>query len=232
MGRDKAPWNQRAQKPTRKSRKLDVHEGILIVCEGTETEPNYFRSFPVVNKTLKIIGSGYNTSSLVKLAVKEWETLAKDGSYYEQLWCVFDRDSFSQGSYNGAFLQIDNEAKRLNRKYAKWIGRDVKVKAAYSNEAFELWVLLHYQYITSGLDRNQYGKKLKSFMGTKYKKNDPEMYEKLSRLTDESKGKGQQFAIKNAHKLLTKASDSKMHNTNPSTTVHLLVEELNKHLKK
>jgi hypothetical protein len=46
-------------------RKVGNREPIptfLIVCEGEETEPNYFRSFPVKTRpTIKIVGLGRQT---------------------------------------------------------------------------------------------------------------------------------------------------------------------------
>ena len=41
---------------------------ILIVCEGKNTEPSYFNNFKLSSATVKSIGEGYNTISLVKRA--------------------------------------------------------------------------------------------------------------------------------------------------------------------
>jgi hypothetical protein len=62
------------------------------VCEGEKTEPNYFRSFPVDAKVIKleIKGEGRNTQSLVENAIS-----LKNGSESDEtdrFWCVFDRD--------------------------------------------------------------------------------------------------------------------------------------------
>ncbi len=65
-------------------------EKILIVCEGKNTEPSYFRQFRYAAASiekLEIIGEGYNTLSLVARA----EELAKKYKGYE-VWCVFDAD--------------------------------------------------------------------------------------------------------------------------------------------
>ncbi len=40
---------------------------ILVVCEGEETERNYFEGFRLTNVTVK--GTGYNTESLVRKAI-------------------------------------------------------------------------------------------------------------------------------------------------------------------
>lgn len=43
---------------------------ILIVCEGENTEPSYFMQFKLSSATIKSVGEGYNTLSLVKRAVQ------------------------------------------------------------------------------------------------------------------------------------------------------------------
>ena len=88
---------------------------ILIVCEGQRTEPNYFKSFPVVNKTV-IKGTGRNTLSLVDYAISE-----KKKGDYDQTWCVFDEDSRTQ--------DFDNAIKKCSSN---------DIFPAYSNESFEL----------------------------------------------------------------------------------------------
>src|ERR1700741_1402449 len=60
---------------------------ILIVCEGENTEPSYFRQFKLSSATIKPVGEGYNTNSLVQRAIY----LSKE-KHYDQVWCVFDAD--------------------------------------------------------------------------------------------------------------------------------------------
>jgi hypothetical protein len=50
---------------------------------------------------------------------------------------------------------------------------------AYSNEAFELFYLLHFAYHDAALSRSQHGAKLTKCLGEKYEKNDETMYETL-----------------------------------------------------
>jgi hypothetical protein len=107
--------------------KVEPIQTFLIVCEGRRTEPNYFRAFRVpANVQVQIEGKGYNTLSLVERAV----VLAAEQSY-DQVWCVFDRDSFPVDSFNSALA----------------LARLHSFHVAYSNEAFELWYLLHYHYV-------------------------------------------------------------------------------------
>ncbi len=233
MGSDNLHHLKKRGQLKRIIRKLKEYKNsILIVCEGGKTEPNYFQSFPVSNIKVKTIGMGRNTESLVEEAIRKWIEFSEDNEFYEKLWCVFDRDSFPQRAYDDAFKKVKTEEKRLNRKYKRKVGRKIKISIAYSNEAFELWYLLHFDYIDSAISRSKYKRMLTARMGKTYRKNDSSIYlffEKLSRDTDDRKG--QRTAIKNAKKLRDSIPGDEKHNHNPSTGVDLLVEELNKYLK-
>jgi hypothetical protein len=173
---------------------------FLIVCEGKRTEPNYFRAFRVpADVQVQIVGEGYNTLSLVERAV----VLAAEHSY-DQVWCVFDRDSFPVESFNAALS----------------LTRHRGFHVAYSNEAFELWYLLHFHYLQTGISRATYITRLEKELGREYHKNDTHMYAALL--------PRQPDAIRNAHQLLALYSRPDPARDNPSSTVHLLVEELNK----
>lgn len=203
MGSDDLHWVKKRRKLERKSKQLKKYQdSILIICEGEKTEPNYFKAFPASSVIVETIGVGMNTFSLVENAVENWEKFAADGMFFEYLWCVFDRDSFSLDQYNKAFKSIPAFKASLNRKYRKHLDRGIQIKTAHSNEAFELWYLLHYDFIDTGLSRTQYKGMLTKRMGEKYKKNDPGMYSKLEHLAKTTNGKqGQAFAINNAKRL-------------------------------
>lgn len=199
------PKRRRQDQRPYKPRKVDTREPksrFLIICEGERTEPNYFKSFRVPRDviTVEIHGTGYNTLSLVKKAID----LRNTDPEYDQVWCVFDRDSFPAQDFNEAIKLADRE----------------KMKVAYSNEAFELWYLLHFHYFNSAITRQQYIIKLNDLLSTTYRKNRPDIY---AALLDK-----QATAIKHAQQLLQEYSPSRPERDNPSTTVHLLVKELNR----
>ncbi len=184
------------------SRKINIQDEIptfLIVCEGERTEPNYFRSFRVPTIRIEVKGLGFNTISLVEAAIME-----KANHEYDQTWCVFDRDSFPAENFNRAIF----------------LAKEHDIKVAYSNEAFELWYLLHYHYYDTAIGRKEYCKRLTDLMGMEYKKNHPDIYRLLENR--------QASAIRNAEKLLTQYNPPRAEKDNPSTTVHLLVQELNR----
>jgi len=182
---------------------------FLIICEGEKTEPNYFSAFKVNKEILKveIEGLGANTDSLVQRAdnlkrIKERERNIK----FDSIWCVFDRDSFTAQNFNRAIQLAQNKGFRV----------------AYSNESFGLWYLLHFEFLDAGISRVQYIEKLNEHLGKKYEKNLKDIYQQLKPLQTE--------AIKNAKTLLSRYTPPDPEKDKPSTTVYLLVEELNKYL--
>jgi hypothetical protein len=188
------------------TRKLDVREvkqRFLIVCEGKKTEPYYFKSFRVPKAVVAIEGAAGDPTRLVNSAYK----LANEDEY-DQVWCVFDRD---EGAWTA---QNFNNALQNAKTY--------EFHVAYSNECFELWYILHFEFLNTGLPRSDYEDKLSELLGVKYRKNDPTIYQQLLAK--------QQIAIKYARKLLESYSSIDPERNNPSTTVHLLVEALNKFL--
>lgn len=189
----------------RKRTKRNVKPRILIVCEGERTEPNYFRCFLGAN--IKVEGFGMNTDTLVKKAI---ELKEKEEEPFDQIWCVFDRDDFPSRNFNKAFQLAKNNG----------------INIAYSNEAFELWYLLHMNYLDAGISRGAYITKLNQIMvkdSLQYQKNSKFMYAYLL----EHQGK----AIKHARKLNSPYSPSDPEKDKPSTTVVDLVVELNKWIK-
>jgi hypothetical protein len=185
----------------RKINTREVRQRFLIVCEGAKTEPNYFKSFRVPKDVIQIDieGVGENPSKLVESANK-----FNTQEDYDRVWCVFDRDAWPVQDFNNA---IQN---------AKTQGFQV----AYSNEAFELWYVLHFEFLNTGIPRSDYCKKLTFHLGHKYEKNSEKIYDELM--------EKQAVAIKNSQNLLAQYNPQNPVEDNPSTTVHLLVAELNK----
>jgi hypothetical protein len=172
-------------------------ERILVVCEGEKTEPNYFRGFRVPTLDLRVEGEGDHTKNLIlrasELGLRE---------EYDQVWCVLDRDSFPAERFNAALE----------------MARSRGIRVAYSNEAFELWYVLHFDYLQAGLPRDRYSEILTERLGRPYEKNSRDMFELLRSRQD--------TAIRNAQRLLQTYDPVLPERDNPSTTVHLLVEEL------
>ena len=212
-------------KKTIKSRKPLVGSGreegtrgkivrFLIVCEGEKTEPNYFKAFTErwsEVKEVNVKGCGCSTCQLINEAKKIQEKLEHERQVsFDRVWLVFDKDEFKD--FNKAIEDAKKEG----------------MNCAWSNQAFELWYVLHVQYLVTGVDRKQYiemiedkvrkASKSKKF---KYKKNDEGFYQILQKHGDEEQ------AIKRAQRLRGIRGEEKNYAAhNPRTEVDLLVDEL------
>lgn len=196
---------------------------ILIVCEGENTEPSYFNQFRLSSATVKPIGEGYNTISLVNRAIQ----LANDGNF-EQVWCVFDADP-----------KPNNPAQASNFNTAISIAESKGFGVAYSNQAFEYWIILHFSdHQGGGMPRTDYNDKINELLkpfkvtydGKKTKVVTDEVFELLDGIDEKTGNKRVDLAIKRAER-----NYEKFDHTNPaaeesSTTVFRLVRELLKYL--
>jgi hypothetical protein len=193
----------------------------LIVCEGEATEPNYFEGLKqdlpkgvLTAYQVDIEGTGRNTQSLVDEALRLRIAYEKDNTrQVDKLWVVFDRDSFAANNFNDAINRCAQQ--------------NPVVGCAWSNEAFELWYLLHFHYYQNAMSRRQYQdlieENLQPFVGAdyRYQKNSNEMYTLL-------KEHGSiEDAIRNA-KLLAENYEGRRDyaDHNPCTMVWELVDEL------
>ena len=192
----------------------------LIICEGKETEPNYFNGLKqkinekfedrirIVVPSIKVKGTGLNTESLVKYA-KQY--INQSPKVYGQVWVVFDKDDYTDEKFNNAI--------KLNEYNSAW-----------SNPNFEIWLLSHFKKIDMPLSKNDALKELKkqfqnSNLG-KYSKNDKEIFEKIT------KDNRLKIAIKNCKEIYKQfKSISTEASKNPCTTVFMLVEDLSEYLK-
>jgi len=199
----KKPWQRGGG---RRHQDVLPRRRLLIVCEDEKSSRYYFESFPIDRQRAEVvaIGTGLNTDHLVEHAVELVSRESRKGTPYGDVWCVFDRDSFPESNYARAF-----DLARTHRFHVAW-----------SNEAFELWYLLHFNYIDAGIPRRQYAEKLATHFS--YDKADRGIYHRLKDL--------QPAAIRNAHKLERHWTSLGVHRAevnNPSTQVHRLVELLN-----
>ena len=54
---------------TRRLGVREIKQSFLIVCEGENTEPDYFKAFRMTTATVKAIGQAMNTMTLVRKAI-------------------------------------------------------------------------------------------------------------------------------------------------------------------
>ncbi len=183
--------------PQRKRRRRALRRRFLIVCEGEQTEPNYFRRFRV-NISVTVVGTGLAPSGVVQRALQRAR-----GDEFDEIWVVFDKDDFPDTAFNNAIAQ----AKRAG------------LQVAYSNPAFELWYLLHFEFRNTALTRRDCQQRLSEHLGRPYRKNDPALYDVLLPY--------QSTALHHARRLEQQYHEPRNPaRENPSTTVHHLVEAL------
>lgn len=116
----------------RKASKKSEYESILIVCEGTKTEPNYFKEL--------IDDLELNTANVQTVAspstcprqLVEFALAESKNEEYDYVYCVFDKDNHTKY----------DEARQLMKNSSKLV-------TAHSVPCFEYWLILHFQATTT-----------------------------------------------------------------------------------
>jgi hypothetical protein len=221
--RDK-PWNRRKSQ----SRVYAIstrpvnNKRFIIYCEGANTEPLYFDSFPVVTAKVRAIGLGRSKTSLVHQALAM--AILEDRDKDTECWIVFDMD----------FDQLKDESEQhRDFNQAIELAKSNGFQVAYSNDAFELWFVLHYQLHEAALTRVEYYQKVSDHWEMSYERHGKGVQfcrTIYQRLLDDPKA-NQSLAIRNAERLFSQQEDLPPAQRNPCTTVYQLVSELNKYLK-
>jgi hypothetical protein len=208
---------------------------VLIVCEGEKTEQDYFQPFREKYRAeleIKTVAGkdkghkiGTNPLNIVEFAKKEHlagekakkrankksADLLDDIVIYDSIWCVFDKDDHEQ-----EVIDAHREAEKH------------KIKIAFSNPAFEVWLLYHFQLQTAPLTKDELWKALKKYLPN---------YDKSLTTINAQLLKNSNVACKNARKgrernkkdPATRAqpiADWNPELANPCSTVDLLVDEL------
>jgi len=191
---------------TKKTNTRADNKVVLIVCEGRETEKNYFNNYNRKDRRdrpVKIIKgvSGQNFTELVNRCKNE---MIKIDAKKVDAYIVVDVDG-----------RPENNLQRL-KKDADSIGSKVII----SNPCFEFWYLIHFEDTAANMAtyKNLEPKLLKYIKDYDKSKN---YFDILEPLTDE--------AIKRAERLENKnIDDNKKSITgrNPSTEVYKLVKAL------
>ena len=208
---------ERREAKASKKRKENVREKLvrfLIVCEGTKTEPHYFealiKNYISTVREVTIEGEGRATVALVDrtLEIKQ-ELERKNAMSFDRVWVVFDKDDVDD--FNDAI-------KKANK---------LGFHSAWTNEAFELWYYLHFEYLDTGIGRADYIKKLEEAFKEKlgdshfeYKKGNPDIYSLLQQYGREDLAKRFAQQLRG----LYSGTDYAAHK--PCTRVDKLVEEL------
>lgn len=197
---------------------------FLIVCEDEKTEPAYFEKFkalfPAYTLYLETVGTGRDPLGVIKAAIAERHRLkAFSKREIDFVWAVFDKDDADE-----------NETKIAKFEEAFILGKNENINIAFSNEVFELWLLLHLIDVSpaTSIPRKKVYHMLQTAVRQKggeyenfeYIHGNISIIEILSKMGDEEK------AIKRAELLLEFHDMKKPIESNPSTHIHKLVKEL------
>jgi hypothetical protein len=198
----------------RKKLNLSPSPTILIVCEGKNTETSYFSQIQVRGVTIDSIGVGYNTVSLVRKA----EELAALHAY-DEVWCVFDKDDFSPHDFNNAIHMAEKK----------------HMHAVYSNQAFEFWLILHFNDHQGGaLHRSRYNKMLNEelqpygvlYDGEGCKVITQELFNLMVAKDPKTGKKRNELAIERAERIYERLDHCSPAVEESSTTVYMLMKHL------
>lgn len=168
MGKDNQPKVRQANQLERKVGKRASYDRILIVSEGSKTEPFYLNeiraNYRLSTTNVQVQHSQFGTSPLKVVEYAEHlfvngdETKNIQPRAFEQVYVVFDRDDHE--SYHNALAK----AKSLDDKLKNEDKHRVKFEAIASVPCFELWLLLHYEDVLAPLHRTEVYQRLRQYL--------------------------------------------------------------------
>ena len=122
----------------RQRRERTRNKRVLIVCEGTKTEPHYLRELrddlhirPQVVRVAP--NDGVSPDRVVAHALKLYDEDAVAGDAFDQVYCVFDRDNHT--TFDAAVRRTEDLS-----------DAGKPFEAITSTPCFEVWLLLHFGY--------------------------------------------------------------------------------------
>lgn len=168
MGKDKQPKVRQAAQLARKAGRRAGYDRILIVSEGSKTEPHYLGEIRVeyrlhtANVQVQPGLFGTTPAQVVEYA----EHLFVNGDEarnilpraFEQVYAVFDRDDHA--TYHNALAQ----AAALDGKLRNDLKQPVRFEAIASIPCFELWLLLHFEDVLAPLHRAEAYQRLRQYL--------------------------------------------------------------------
>jgi hypothetical protein len=197
---------------------------MLIACEDQNTEPFYFESFqhlfPAETFYVKPVGTGRDPLGVVNKAIEEREKFKQQifPREIDFVWAVFDKDDADE-----------NTTKQKRFEDAFELAKRENIKVAYSNEVFELWLLLHFSSVNSNnpIPRQTIYQllenRVKQIPGLEmfvYEHGKEEIIDIVLKQGNETK------AMQRANRMNQLQINKKPIDANPNTLVNLLVKEI------
>lgn len=180
---------------------------FYLVCEGKNTEPEYFEAFASLPEvaTIEIVplrGSG-DPSNIVRVAdkIRRGRDRVNHFEKTDEVWAIFDRDEHP------------------HYEEAKQACSGKKIGLAFSNPCFELWLLLHFTCHNSPDDRHSLQRKLEA--------HDPRYRSSKGKVCDfPALCNNVETAERHADQLLKWRMEEGAVGEAPTTTVHMLTRKL------
>jgi hypothetical protein len=203
----------------KKNHRGEIHSKIFVWSHTEKAEIEYFQEFKQYLNTHRLMPRKHVVWTPQELLdhVIKWKkkNIAEKDS--DQVWCIFDVDSFAAKKEDRDELLSLIAKAHLN-----------KIKIAYINECFELWILLHFDTVTSSIKR---GRELEGKIQKKFKSAKLGNFEKNQKIFTHLITLQKQ-AISNAKKLVPDYNKINWERClgskgNPSTSIHFLIEEIN-----
>lgn len=140
--RENHPRRRQERKDARKvARRKASRQGmpaILIVCEGSETEPNYIRGLCQhlgINPAAVRIKCGDGVTDPKSLVRKAQKEFSEDGGF-DLVYVICDGDTGG----------IDEARELATTNLKNSSGEKTTVRVIASHPSFEYWLLLHFEY--------------------------------------------------------------------------------------
>jgi RloB-like protein len=169
MAQNNQPKHRQVVRDLRRQKaKRQPIERLLIVCEGSKTEPNYLNEIrqelrlPTAN--VLVLPSEIGTDPLNVVIYAQRLFLHGDAhkgigaKQFDRVYAVFDRDDHH--TYAAALAKASD----LNLRMQNDERRKVPFQAIVSVPCFELWLLLHFEDIKVSLHRNEVAQRLKKYL--------------------------------------------------------------------
>lgn len=141
------------QRGGRERKGLQIKRLIYIFTEG-HTEKNYFKLLrkkynASMYVTVKVKPTGLQGMTLLNYAKNSISNLSTQAKKdIEAVYIIFDKDDLSVKNVENTILNAQKD--------------DIKI--GYSNICFELWLLSHFEKLTSFIDKKKLYQKLESYL--------------------------------------------------------------------
>ncbi len=159
MGRDNQAKVRQLRRKTAKDARRAGYSRILIVTEGSKTEPLYLEEIRTAHQlhsaNVEVQPAQMGTAPIQ--VVRYAQQLFEDGDMrkgirpksFDQVYAVFDRDD------HDSYFSALNLAKALDGKLRNDEKQPITFKAIASIPSFELWLLFHYESVQAPIQRDE-----------------------------------------------------------------------------